>query len=727
MRLAGVPAPDVALIRLKTPGFEDEQYLDVEGVNNEFLDKRYGSSAGGIYRGDVMMTRNGNGRSGSADLSYQGPDKSYYLNTYLHGNKHAVDDVGSFIKALQAVNTKGAAYAEEIAKAIDMDEWATYFAANHVLKNDEHGLSTGDADDYFIAKRPSDGKFILIAWDHDSVFTHRMSRGDYEPIYGLALPVIKRFLWHPRVAPLYQAAIRRVIDGPLSRPSLAARLRTLEGRFPAADLADLDAFLQKRQGTVRARFVLWPQATLQGGELGDEEPIAGAGFGTRVFAPREAGAQAYLSGIVDPALAFKVKAGGEWANYDPVTGRWAVPKDLSALPDGASSIWIELVGAKGEVVQLHSIDLERAPAAHAVPRQIDGDVEWKGGSGPYVLQGPTVVPAGSTLKIGPGVDIVCAQGSSLQVKGTLLVEGSPLEPVTFRPSGAGLGWSGVRLAKSSGIGEGHRISHCRFEGGRGAVESDDPESNSARGSSSGGGFISIAGTKAFLDDCLVRGIRGDGIVSDSANVTFRGVRVVDGRSGILVRGGSAVFERCEVARLTGDGIRIQQCEKGTSLKGCVGRRIVGNALSIEASQVEIDSTLLVGSYTALAVSGGSRVKAVRLTLASSWAAIEMDRLRAVRRSVRGPVPAQPAGGKSTLEMTESVIGVVGEVVSGGTQQVRFARCVIAPVRGGDAVPGEGVLRELPRFKAGETGDFSLEAGSPGKSAGTGGTDWGAGL
>ncbi len=717
LRLSGVLASNVSMIRLKSPGLDDNRYADVEVVNNEFLDRRYGTSAGGIYRAKTDERRRGD-----ADLGYRGPAPEPYLAAYEQVNKKGTANIQALVKALEALDTKDdALYVQKVEEAIDAAEWAAYFAVNHVLMNNETTLCNGVPDDYFIAQRPTDGKFILVAWDQDSFFTEKRGyRWGNEPIFGRGVPAVRRFLQHSGFAPLYHRAIRNLLDGPLSKTSLSWRLSFLTGMYSGEELSRLEDFAAWRQASLGDRYVLWPQATVQF----EGQAAPSSGFGTRIFLGADAGPEVTLSGFADPAVAFKVKAGGSLAAYDAVTGRWNVRREASSLVAGSNPLWIELLGAKDDVQSLYSINLERGPPAHAAPAELDGKVEWKSGNGPYLLQGSVVVAAGATLRIGPGVDVICAPGAMLTVRGTLLVEGTAVEPVTFRPADGDRSWSGIRFVRtgSGTSGPRHTLTCCRFEGGR-AILLAEGESPSTLDSC----FISAQGTSVSFDRCLFRGIQGTAMGSEGAAVEMRGVRVVDGRAGMFLHGGSVRFEGVEIARLQGDGLRLSSIEKdGSAVKGCAFRDVRGTALSVDRSKVSLESCLVLGSSTGLAISGGSRVRAAHMTLAANGTGVALDRRRAVRRSTGSAAVQGGGGGRSGLELADSILAVELEhVESAPGSLITLSRCLAAPGRAlGDAVKAEGLTRGLPRFVAPHRGDFRLEKGSPGQGAGSNGTDLG---
>ncbi len=75
---------------------------------------------------------------------------------------------------------------------------------------------------------------------------------------------------------------------------------------------------------------------------------------------------------------------------------------------------------------------------------------------PYVIEGTIEVPTGCSLTIGTGTRVFCAPGAELLVNGTLIVNGTPGDSVTFTSdnnfngSGSAYGhWKGIRFGMTS--------------------------------------------------------------------------------------------------------------------------------------------------------------------------------------------------------------------------------------------------------------------------------------
>ena len=103
-----------------------------------------------------------------------------------------------------------------------------------------------------------------------------------------------------------------------------------------------------------------------------------------------------------------------------------------------------------------------ALAATPVSGTISQDTTWAPAGGPYVLSSDTVVSAGVTLTIEPGVAVVAQVGGSnggrytdkveLEVRGRLLADGTAAQPITFGSNASSptpTDWGGVTLWEAS--------------------------------------------------------------------------------------------------------------------------------------------------------------------------------------------------------------------------------------------------------------------------------------
>ena len=100
-------------------------------------------------------------------------------------------------------------------------------------------------------------------------------------------------------------------------------------------------------------------------------------------------------------------------------------------------------------------------AATNAPATISGSPVWTPAGNPYFVNGDLTINAGSTLTIQAGVNVIVAPADGaaagldptrveIIVNGSLVVNGTALQRVTFAPAAGGVGtWAGIRASASS--------------------------------------------------------------------------------------------------------------------------------------------------------------------------------------------------------------------------------------------------------------------------------------
>ncbi|MBU0705423.1 MAG: CotH kinase family protein, partial [Chloroflexi bacterium] len=151
----GLPSSDTRFVTLYVNAGLEGDYLDVEQVDNDFLEAHFpGDDYGNLYRG-----------FDGADLHYRGADPDNYRPYYLKQNNEEADDYSDVIALTDALDNSSDATFRAAAEAVaDMRQWVRWFAVQAVLDNHEGALWIGQGDDYFLYHRPSDDRFILISW-----------------------------------------------------------------------------------------------------------------------------------------------------------------------------------------------------------------------------------------------------------------------------------------------------------------------------------------------------------------------------------------------------------------------------------------------------------------------------------------------------------------------------------------------------------------------------------
>jgi hypothetical protein len=720
-RAAGLPCSAAAVVRLRTPTFDDTRYLDVEVVGNRFLDNCLGSSKGDLFRGV-------RGQPFGADLTFHGRDNvDAYLAVYRRENKKGDRDITALLTLLEALDTKDdAAYAERVEGVVDTAEWALYFAANNVLGNVEGGLSFDAPDDYFLALRP-DGKWILVPWDNDSTFAQPR-----QELFRPRLPAIRRFLTHSAFAPLYHRAVRDVLEGPLSPAAFARWAQHYRPVFTDLRVAKLAAFVESRHSFLRE---VCPLATGVGFG-GDGTAQAGIGFGARVFLTA-ASPEIPLAGVVDPCGVFGVRVGGRPGAYNGREGRWSAGLEMPSAPGGPGSVWVELLGRTGEVVGLESLNVERVGRVVPAPQTVSGRALWDPEGGPYHVNGVVRVPSGAALKIAAGTQVVCGPDAVLQVSGKLEVEGSREAPVVFRPAEGAKLWQGIHF-----VGGSSTLVHCRFEGGSGgaAVGSVGAgRAGAAPGASAApaapaapaasdlhpGYFLRLDGANVVLDHCVLGGLRSVAVGARQAQLELRATVVADSLDGVSTQGGKLTVDGLRLSRLRGDGLRVAASTSSSSVRGVIIRDVLGSAIAVEGGALSIENALIEGAAAGLVIADGAQVRASHLTVSGTGLAVALDRLPPLEAAaLAGGAPAAAPRGRSRLALQDSVLWPNVETISlAPGSRFDLSSSVVAGPGGAGPPPGaSGVVSEPPRFSAPHRGDFRLESGSPGKGIAAGGAD-----
>jgi hypothetical protein len=97
----------------------------------------------------------------------------------------------------------------------------------------------------------------------------------------------------------------------------------------------------------------------------------------------------------------------------------------------------------------------------ALATDISGNVSgtWSIANSPYYITENATIPAGDTLSIEPGVQVLAYQSTRLTVEGTLLAVGHPDSLITFAANTSDQLWSGVTFDTSGAS----TLVYCRFE------------------------------------------------------------------------------------------------------------------------------------------------------------------------------------------------------------------------------------------------------------------------
>ena len=199
MRAAGAAAPLCSYVYLTVNGEDWGLYLAVEGVEESFLRRNFGSDCGALYKPDStdLGGGRGNGQNFQEDagpsggsmsrddvlLKYIDDDPASYPNIFDNAKTDcSAADKARLIAALQTLN------GENAADAVDTEAVIRYFVAhNFVLNFDSY---TGSMiHNYYLYEQ--DGKLQMLPWDYNLAFGGFQSGGDATALvnYPMDTPV----------------------------------------------------------------------------------------------------------------------------------------------------------------------------------------------------------------------------------------------------------------------------------------------------------------------------------------------------------------------------------------------------------------------------------------------------------------------------------------------------------------------------------------------------------
>jgi len=155
-----------------------------------------------------------------------------------------------------------------------------------------------------------------------------------------------------------------------------------------------------------------------------------------------------------------------------------------------------------------------------------GDVSgrWTASGSPYRIDGDISVPAGQTLTIEAGVEVLFQSWNKLTVNGVLQADGTEADPVLFTATN---NWLGIRFVDAA---DGSRLTHAILERGRATGPSPDDM----------GGAIYVESSAPLITNSTIRdnlaNRAGGGIALVNADAVLRDNVIANNTAG---QGGSA--------------------------------------------------------------------------------------------------------------------------------------------------------------------------------------------
>lgn len=148
---AGIIAPRCNLAQVYMNGEDLGIYTHVESIKKPFLERTFIDKSGNLYEAQV------------ADLGDYLKDK-FELKTNKTENDRS--DLAAFSEVLEATDED---FISELEQFVDLDEFITFWALETLIGHWDS--ASGNNNNYYMYKNPSDNLFHFIPWGTDAAFT----------------------------------------------------------------------------------------------------------------------------------------------------------------------------------------------------------------------------------------------------------------------------------------------------------------------------------------------------------------------------------------------------------------------------------------------------------------------------------------------------------------------------------------------------------------------------
>jgi hypothetical protein len=452
-------------------------------------------------------------------------------------------------------------------------------------------------------------------------------------------------------------------------------------------------------------------------------PVSGAGCGAILYATAS---PVTLSGQANAGSTRSVMVNGAAADYDPLTAEWTAVVNVVA---GGNPVKVEAFDGAGisrEVLQLTVIRL--AGPFTPVAGTLSAGGAWTAAGGPYLMNQNVVVPAGTSLTIGPGTVVIGQAGVSLIARGTLAAAGTADQPILFRAYSC-LNPMGGIVCDSTGTSSGSPEHHLQFV---------DLEFGSA--ATGFLGTVSVVSSKVLLEDSTIRDSTGTAVDVASSRLEVRRSLVDGAQKGLHGTRSVVILSQCSFSRVSGASPAVSFDLDGpggerSRVEGCHFQDGLDGGLEVKTASADIRNNVFSSfEGAALSVAGIGTVGAPTVTG------------NVVQGSFTGLVVKDGltlnAGDHNTIVGNQLGISLLADGGSADGGHAAFNSLIVwdnnADVKAdtrssvtfsdsdlGELWPGTGNISAEPFFADESRGDFSLLAGSPAIQTGKDGSDMGA--
>lgn len=213
----GIPTPAYSYANVYVNGELLGLYLAVEGLEEPFLERYYGSNYGNLYKPEGQ----------GSDLVYVDDNmQSYSGIAPVFAAKNGADK--ALLAMLKALNQ-----GKDLEKYLNIEEILRYFAVNTVLVNMDSYLSNMKHNYYLYEKN---GVFSILPWDYNMSFggfamggggNSSTSLAIDQPVSGTSLaerPLLGKLLEIQEYKDLYHQYIEEFVQGPFNADKMQAEI-----------------------------------------------------------------------------------------------------------------------------------------------------------------------------------------------------------------------------------------------------------------------------------------------------------------------------------------------------------------------------------------------------------------------------------------------------------------------------------------------------------------------
>ncbi|MCD6393730.1 MAG: lamin tail domain-containing protein, partial [Planctomycetes bacterium] len=456
-KLAGLPSEDPLAVQLRINGVNDAanyhsltqgSYVHLEAYDTEWAGNHFPDDPDGNLYGAVSYSH-------GAELDFLGWDPTLYnkpKDKYAKNSNSAAEDWSDLIDmtyVLDVGETSDEDFINEIDRKINVDQWLRWFAIANLMTSSETNLGNGSGDDYFMYFGTEDRRCLLLPHDQDSVLT----RGGVNDSIWLdgkisSLPVIERFLEHPRFTGDYYGQFRDLFDTVFAADNFNLTVdRFLDWVDPSVR-SQIKSYVASRETNILSGGS--PQIPASTFTIQTPLPESPSGSGYyRTTAANLGTAEVY--GAADVFQTRSVTVNGVKADWDNINGDWSVVGPIPLNP-GINRVAVEAFddpnGIGSRRLEKDYIDIWYDDSSEST---ISGAVATRtldAASGPWHVTGSITVGSGVTLTIDPGTTLFFDAGVGITVNtgGRLVAEGTRYERIMLtRVPGSTSRWGGITL------------------------------------------------------------------------------------------------------------------------------------------------------------------------------------------------------------------------------------------------------------------------------------------